>query len=352
MNYGKLNEDVYERSVVKVINANMHADLHINSSEKKNFYNGAEIGDFCAVFPCAQASAGGKNAVLRAFEAAINSIAAKGGLLCGQDQAYANLSLFVPGKLREIKVREMLAETAQRADGLRIPLGNVNVQVLPWVDMETASCVVHVDLQNPIKMRGAKPGDDIVMTKWLGLEGTALIARSSSDMLKARYPADIVDEAAGFLNYLSVMPEAATAVKSGASDMQAVREGGIFGGLWELAAKNSVGLVADLKDIPVRQETIEVCEYFDLNPYELMAGGSMLITCSNGGALVNALADCKIVAAVIGKITQGNDRIIRHDNENRFLEPVRGDEIYKYYDKKGEKNERADFSDYRKEQQD
>ena len=343
MNYGKLNEDVYERSVVKVIKANTHT----NSTENKEFYNGAEIGNFCAVFPCAdtanrsasangvasaQASASGKNAVMRAYEAALNSIAAN-GILGSYDWAYADISLFVPEKLREIKVREMLAETARRADELRIPVLNVNVQVLPWVHMETANCVIHMALNGWVERKGASPDDDIVMTKWIGLEGAALIARSSRETLKARYPADIVQETAGFLQYLSVMPEAATAMKSGASDMQAAGEGGIFGGLWELAAKNSVGLVADLKCIPVRQETIEVCEYFDLNPYELMAGGSLLITCPNGSALVKTLADCGIASAVIGKITQGNDRIIRHEDESRFLEPVRGDEIYKYYNK-------------------
>ena len=347
MNYGKLNEDVYERSVVKVINANMNA----NSTENKNFYNGAERGDFCAIFPCenladsdiangkgfasAQATASGKNAMMRAYEAAINIIAAKGGFLCTENRAYADISLLVPEKMREIKVREMLAETAQRAETLRILLGNVNVQVLPWVSMETANCVVHMTLQEQIKPKGASPGDDIVMTKWIGLEGSALIARSSSDKLKVRYPADIVDEAADFLKYLSVIPEAATAMKSGASYMQAAREGGIFGGLWELAAKNSVGLVTDLCSIPVRQETIEVCEYFDLNPYELLAGGSLLITCPNGGDMVKALTDCGVASAVVGKITEGNDRIIRHEDESRFLEPVRGDEIYKYYVKKG-----------------
>lgn len=341
MNYGKLNEYVYERSVVKVINA-------LNN---KICYNSAERGDFCAVFPCAdsadadapangfvsaQASAGGKNAVMRAFEAAINSIVSRRGCLCAAQQAYADISLFVPEKLREIKVREMLAETAQRADALQIPLANVDVQVLPWICMETASCKVHMGFHNPVQMEGAAPGDDIVMTKWLGLEGTALIARSSPEKLRTRYPADIVDEAADFLRYLPVLPEAATAMKSGASDMQAVREGGIFGGLWELAARNSVGLVADLCSIPVRQETIEVCEYFDLNPYELMAGGSLLITCRNGSALVRTLAKSGIDAFVIGRITEGNNRIIRHKDENRFLEPVRGDEIYQYYNKKKE----------------
>ncbi len=75
----------------------------------------------------------------------------------------------------------------------------------------------------------------------------------------------------------------------------------MFGGLWQLAAENGVGLVADLKRIPVRQETIEVCEYFDLNPYELMAGGSLLILTENGGELVRALETAGVPAAVIGR---------------------------------------------------
>lgn len=331
MNYGKLNEDIYERSVVKVIKT--------SAKECIQFYDGAEIGDFCAIFPCeqinglvsAQATAGGKNAVLRAYEAALNVIAARGAFDCADNKAYADISLFIPAKTREIKVREMLAEAARRADQLRIPIGNVNVQIMPWVGMETANCVVYTALHDWVKRKGAAPGDDIVMTKWIGLEGTALIARSSFDKLKTHYPTDLVENAADFLKYLSVMPEAATAVKSGASYLQAAREGGIFGGLWELAANNNVGLVVDLKSIPVRQETVEVCEYFDFNPYELMAGGSLLITCPNGGDLVKKLADCGIFSAVIGKITKGNDRLICHEGENRFLEPVRGDEIYRYY---------------------
>lgn len=334
MNYGKLSEDIYERSVVKVIKN--------NSIENKKLYNGAEIGNFCAISPyedydfvSTQASAGGKHAIKRAYEAALNAIAARGEPTQISGHAYAQITLFVPERLREIKVREMLAETAQRAEEVQIPIVGVSVEVLPWINMETASCVVYAGCHDYGKERQAVPGEDIVMTKWIGLEGTALIAKTDAGKLKERYPSDIVDEAADFFHYLSVMPEAATAMKSGASDMQAVREGGIFGGLWELAAKNSVGLVVDLECIPVRQETIEVCEYFDLNPYELMAGGSLLITCQNGSALVKALADCKIASAVIGKITQGNDRIIRHADESRFLEPVRGDEIYQYYEKKG-----------------
>lgn len=186
----------------------------------------------------------------------------------------------------------------------------------------------------------ANVGDDIVMTKWAGLEGTALIARESRDKLCGRYPKDIIDEAADLGRHASIEKDMAEAVKSGASYMQAAGEGGIFKALWKLAADNGAGLVADLKNIPIKQETVEVCEYFGLNPYKLMAGGSLLIACRTGGALVQELTDKNISAAVIGKITKGNEKIVLCGDERRFLTSAARDEIYKFYkilNKKGAK---------------
>ena len=62
--------------------------------------------------------------------------------------------------------------------------------------------------------------------------------------------------------YISVQSEAAVAVTSGVSAMHDVTEGGIFGALWEMAEASGVGLEIDLKKIPIRQETVEVCEVF------------------------------------------------------------------------------------------
>ena len=62
--------------------------------------------------------------------------------------------------------------------------------------------------------------------------------------------------------YISVQSEAAVAVTSGVSAMHDVTEGGIFGALWEMAEASGVGLEIDLKKIPIRQETVEVCEFF------------------------------------------------------------------------------------------
>ena len=84
-----------------------------------------------------------------------------------------------------------------------------------------------------------------------------------------------------------------------------------------------------MKRIPVRQETIEICEFFGLNPYELISGGSLLMAADDGAELVRELAKIGVPATVIGKIRSGNDRVVINEDERRFLEPPKPDEIYK-----------------------
>lgn len=85
----------------------------------------------------------------------------------------------------------------------------------------------------------------------------------------------------------------------------------------------------DLKKIPVRQETIEVCEFFGINPYQLISSGCMLMAAEDGNLLVRELEKAGIPATIIGKATAGNDRVLLNEEERRFLEPPKADELYK-----------------------
>ena len=128
--------------------------------------------------------------------------------------------------------------------------------------------------------------------------------------------------------YISVLSEAAVAVRSGVSAMHDVTEGGIFGALWEMAEASGVGLEIDLKKIPIRQETVEVCEFFGINPYKLISSGCMLMAAEDGNTLVRELEKEGIPATIIGKATEGNDRVLLNEDEKRFLEPPKTDELY------------------------
>ena len=139
-----------------------------------------------------------------------------------------------------------------------------------------------------------------------------------------------------FDKMLSVVPEAAIATAAGVCAMHDVTEGGIFGALWEIAESAKVGLEVDLKKIPIRQETVEICNYFDLNPYGLVSSGSLIMVTDDGQALVKKLNEKNINAVVIGKLTAGNDRIVWNEEEKRFLEPPKPDELYKTREKRNE----------------
>ena len=98
-----------------------------------------------------------------------------------------------------------------------------------------------------------------------------------------------------------------------------------------MASGSGVGLDIDLKKIPIRQETIEICEVLGLNPYILMSSGSMMIAAEDGFGLVRKLNQAGIPASVVGKTTEGNDRILRNGEDTRYLDKPQSDELYKIY---------------------
>ena len=112
--------------------------------------------------------------------------------------------------------------------------------------------------------------------------------------------------------------------------MHDASEGGIFAALWDMAEYSGTGLDIDLRHISVKQEIIEICELFNINPYILDSMGCLLMTCENGCDIVNIMKQNGIETAVIGKITDGNNRIIHNTEEDRYLGLPEQDEIYRF----------------------
>lgn len=241
------------------------------------------------------------------------------------------LTILLPDGTREIALKRIMEqlECACREAKIQILGGHTEVTAVVNQPVVNVAGVAKAKKGSLVSTAGAKAGMDIVVSKWIGIEGTMIFAKEKEAELKEHFPADFVDTAIDFDRYLSVVPEAAVAVRSGVAAMHDVTEGGLFGALWEMAEASGVGLEIDLKKIPIRQETVEICEYFDVNPYGLISSGMMLMASADGNALVLALQEAGIPATVIGKATEGNDRVIIRDEERRFLEPPKTDELYK-----------------------
>lgn len=348
MKIGKLPENVLKRSVLRQMN------------RKGKRADGAGLGEDCAVFSfpegvcpavCVQEAAV-KTATDQGEASVDGSVTGMGQLIqrCannlaagGARAADIQVALLLPETAEEADIRLLMQEAAEKCRELDICIAGGQTRISGAVKSAVAvvtGCGIPFDAGENItavkktndrhRLSEPAPGQDIVVSKWIGLEGTAILARKNRERLLARYPAYFVEEAAGFDRWLSVIPEAATAVKSGVCAMHDASEGGIFGALWELAQRAGAGLTIDLKKLPIRQETVEVCECCSVNPYELLSGGSLVMTAWDGRSLAEALEAEGIPAAVVGRLTDSNDRIIVNDGEIRYMDRPGQDEIYRW----------------------
>lgn len=324
MNIGKIPESVLKRSVFRQL-----------KTEREEVLCGAGPGVDCAIlsFPPGEnllVSSGSfcrtADPALYAIHTAVNNLAASGGC-----PAAVWLSVLLPLTAEETELRALMIQAEQVCAGLHIQIAGGHTEVTPAVNRTVVSVTAAGSAlpEQTICPSGLPPGTELVITRWIGLEGTAIAAKEREKELLARFPSYLVEEAKAFDGYLSVVPEAVAAAHFGVRAMTDVSEGGIFGALWKLGERFGTGLEIDLKKIPIRQETVEICNQLDLNPYELISGGSLLIAAEDGHALADALKAEGIPAAVAGRTVPGNDRVVLNGEEKRFLGPVRMDEIHK-----------------------
>ncbi len=325
MKTGKIPESVLKRSVLKQIH-----------TKREEVVLGAGVGEDCAAVKLAEdevfvistdpITGTATDIGNLAIHITMNDLASAGAEPIG-----VMLTILLPEESEEGELKKIMGQMEVVCAQAKVQIMGGHTEVTRAVRQPLVNVcgVGKAKTGKLVSTAGARPGDDILVSKWIGLEGTSIIAKEKETELLNRYPAALVKTAQEFDCYLSVLPEAAAAVKSGVSAMHDVTEGGIFGALWELAESSGVGLEIDLKKIPVKQETVEICEFFNINPYELISSGCMLMASPDGNMLMRELEKQGIHGAVIGKAVSGNDRILFNEEEKRFLEPPKTDELYK-----------------------
>ena len=327
MKVGKVSETVLKRSIIKQIH-----------TKRDEVLLGAGVGEDCAamklspgeIFVISTDPITGtvKDVGMLAIQITANDLASSGAEPVG-----VMLTVLLPEEITEEDIREMMRQVEEACARFHIQVMGGHTEVTRAVTQPVISVtgVGKVREDRLVSTAGAKPGQDILVTKWIGIEGTSIIAKEKEEELLGRFSAAFVDTAKGFDRYLSVLPESAIAVEHGVSAMHDVTEGGIYGALWEVAEASGIGLEIDLKAIPIRQETVEICEYFELNPYYLISSGCMLMAADRGHDLARKLEASGIPAAVIGKATDGKARRVWNGGEESFLERPKPDELYKIY---------------------
>lgn len=327
MKEGKISEPVWKRSVLKRIKnrreevtvgpgvgragnlLDMKTGKTVLSSEA-DFLSSRQVGSHVS----------GK----LIFNRVINACAAMGA-----SPVAVQVQLLCPEDFPESDLRELMSVLEEEAASKKVSLlpGKIEASSAVTAPYLMLNGIGELIDESFYPYAGVKAGQELVLSKWIALESTVLLATEHEKELLARYTPVFVDHAQALLNYISTVPEAAVAVRHGVTAMLHVEEGGIFGALWEFAEGVGLGVEVQVKSIPVKQETIEICELYNKNPYQLPSAGCLLMVTEQGERLRRELEQAGIPAVVIGRLTEGNDRVLLHDEEKRFLELPKMNEL-------------------------
>jgi hydrogenase expression/formation protein HypE len=182
----------------------------------------------------------------------------------------------------------------------------------------------------------ARPGDDILLTKGIAIEGTALIARERGE-LREHFSEDWVKRCQNLLRTpgISVVREARIA--NGVAEVHAMHdptEGGLATALHELASAARVGMMVEKEKIMILPETALLCRQLKLEPLGLIASGSLLIVAPEGDStkIIGALQAEGIPAAVIGKIWESGKGVkLKHQGKVDDLPFFHRDEVSRLF---------------------
>jgi hydrogenase maturation factor len=206
-----------------------------------------------------------------------------------------------------------------------------------WPMVGGATCIALGPEESFVTPAMARVGDAVVVTKGAAIEATALFGATFPDRLAQGVGSEVVDAANALFESMTVVPEARIAAdfglrESGVTAMHDATEGGVLGGLTELAAASRVGLRISLGDIPLRPEVARVCEHLGIDPYVSISEGTLLATVRPGraDAFVATLDAAGIDAAVVGEVvepqrgcvltTPHGDRPLEHPGLDPFWE--------------------------------
>ena len=184
---------------------------------------------------------------------------------------------------------------------------------------------------------GARPGDALVLTKGIAVEGTAIIAAERRAELAAAGLAIDIDACVNFIREpgISVVRDARIAIETGVvRALHDPTEGGLATGLWELAHAAGVGVAID--NVPVLPECAAMCTRFGLDPLGLIASGALLIACDPAGVggLLAAFRAAGIAAQRIGEVTEASAGCVMRvpDGGEKPLPSFARDEIVRLFE--------------------
>lgn len=341
MKLGKVSQTIQKRSVLNLLKERgckaylqpkmeeaasvieLDSNLTVVSAMATGTGNGSDVG----VYPITRA---------------LTEVYCKNGVALG-----VQVMIHFPQEVKESRLKAMVQAMEEFCSEIEVPILNLQVEVTHTVTCPqvTVTALGEAKSLTQGELLKGRADLDVVMIGEVGLEGSLRILTEKKEELEKRF-------APSFLRTLELRYKDMSKSISGiqkASEffvndqefphnqyLRQVPESGILGGLWELAEASKTGLEIQLRELPISQEVIEVCEYMGVNPYRLGAAGTTLMLCENAEKLIETMNLSGFTAKLIGKTTQGNEKILCNGEDVRHIERPTANELYKVLEERQE----------------
>lgn len=243
------------------------------------------------------------------------------------------LSAQIPADMPENDLRDAirLSDRCCEAGGSTLSLGDICVSNVTAPVFTFTSIAIEREHNRP-----PKEGESIIMAGTVGNAGVGALLTLKRKELEEHFSGEFLAGAMKKTEDYLIAP-----IINGICEVDYGRifdrvivipatEGGVLARLWDLKSGWNVGFNVDLRAMPILQETVEICEYLEVNPYRLASDGAAFIITSEAEDLLKSFQTLNIPAAIIGEITDGNDGNIKKDDEISSVSRPEMDELFRF----------------------
>ncbi|OOM79677.1 AIR synthase family protein [Clostridium sp. BL-8] len=283
-----------------------------------------DFGEHEGIFSTDPITGASENVGKLAVHINCNDIASSGGEPIG-----ILVTILAPTSASLEDINKVMSEIDEEAAKINVEIIGGHTEVTSAVNKIVISVtVIGKNLKGKsVKTAGAEINDDVIVTKSIGIEGTHILINEYENRIKRILSEEEIKFGKNLINEISVLEEGKIGGEFGVNSMHDITEGGLLGGLFEVAMASNKGFKIYKDRIPMLEITKKVCEEFKIDPLRLISSGSMLITTKNGEKLVERLNKQGISASIIGKICE-RDGILVDNEEEIKVEPPKRDELF------------------------